>query len=181
MVVLVKMHRCDGARRRGGPRATARTLEVAAMFGLGLGEAPDGARPPLRVPIRAGAIVLIAGPSGAGKTTLLRGVAGQLRRRGVAAWRAAPETSGRPDGNSRAERGGGSAVREAAVIDAVGAANLQGALGCLARAGLSDAHVLLRQVGVLSEGERFRFALRAGMPAPRRYCCATSSAPRWMM
>lgn len=129
--------------RAGG--VTDRVLAVAALFGLKLDE---GERQAVvrDVAVRAelGEVVLITGESGAGKSTLLRAVEARLRK----------------------ERPGWEVVRlesielaeDRAVVDCF-ACGLEEALGHLARAGLSDARVLLRTPGELSEGQKFRYRL----------------------
>ena len=159
-VILRSRH--TSVRGRRTPGTTPRTLEVAGLLGLALGENVPAAERRVRVPVRPGQIVLITGPSGAGKTTLLRAVRAALQRRHKQTWRIDPQ-----------------AVPScAAVIDAVGAADLSAALECLSRAGLYDAHVLLRRVAAVSEGERFRFELARwyASAAPVLLCdefCAT--------
>lgn len=122
-------------------------LRVAAMFGLGI----DASRervvvPPLDVPIAGGSVVFITGPSGGGKSTILRLIAGELARRGVAHTRfdEMPEAPDRPLVDCLAEPGD---------------RDLRDALAALSLAGLSDAFVMLRRPGELSDGQRYRFRL----------------------
>lgn len=123
-----------------------RVCEVAAMFGLGVDERRTlTIVPPTELTLGAGQIIFITGASGGGKTTLLRLIREQL--------------AGRADahiidfdalGNDTS--GGG------ALIEAIGG-TLEVATRRLALAGLNDAFVMLRRVGELSDGQRYRFQL----------------------
>lgn len=134
------------------PAATPNVLAVAAMFGLGLGaEETVALIEPTRLTLQAGQVVLITGPSGAGKSTVLR----CLRERFLVDGSAAADSPGVFDLDQPIP----SDLAERALVDCFPDLSLPEALAALARAGLSDAFVLLRRPGELSEGQRFRFQL----------------------
>lgn len=93
--------------------------------------------------VGVGELVVVGGPSGAGKTTLLRRMERRLRAQGrsVARLEALPVHQRRP------------------VVECLSCPTLEEALACVARAGLSEAGVLVRRPETLSAGERMRFRL----------------------
>ena len=113
----------------GAVRATERGRAVAGLFGLAMGEGPTRELfAPFSLTIEPGSVVLITGPSGAGKSTILRGIEAGLRAAGgIRAVRL--EEIGLPG--------------DRPVVDCFDEP-LDVALGHLARAGLSEAHLLLR-------------------------------------
>jgi ABC-type ATPase with predicted acetyltransferase domain len=121
--------------------ASARTAAVAGMFGVPLRGGVRRVFGRFAFTLRAGTVTLITGPSGAGKSTLLRCVEEGLRGR-IEVVRL--EEIALPV--------------DRAVVDCF-ELPLEETLGCLARAGLSEAHVLLRAPAELSEGQRFRYRL----------------------
>ena len=133
---------------------SARVREVAMMFGLGLDRDESVAvLPAVTLPVEAGRLMFVTGPSGGGKSTLLREVAGAVAGRtgwGVLDF-AAIDRRPVPEGE--------------VVIDAVDAGRLplERALALLSLAGLNDAFVMLRRPAELSDGQRYRFALARAM------------------
>lgn len=137
------------------PRATARTLATAAMFGLGLDEQQQCTLIPpcdFRLPIPGPGVVFITGPSGGGKSTLLRLICEACER----ANRCVIRLNDLP----RVPRGG-------ALVDCLGR-SLEQALEMLSLAGLGDAFALLRRPHELSDGQRARFHLARAMDAAQR-------------
>jgi len=114
-------------------------LMVAGLFGVGIEDA-RGRRlfEDVEIPILPGGIVLITGSSGAGKSTLLRGLRQQLKNALVLEEIDAPT--------------------DRVVIDSF-TSSLDETLAHLARAGLSEARLLLQSPATLSEGQRFRYRL----------------------
>jgi ABC-type ATPase with predicted acetyltransferase domain len=97
-----------------------------------------------------GEIAMVTGPSGGGKSLIMRSLA-KARARGVRRFvvRGAMGTRGAGAGAGR-------------VIDQFDGP-LADSLAMLARAGLSEAHVLAAEVRSLSEGQRFRLALAVAL------------------
>ncbi|XAL97981.1 hypothetical protein OT109_10265 [Phycisphaeraceae bacterium D3-23] len=129
--------------------ASPRTAQVAGMFGLD----PAGDRdvviiPPTELTLGPGRVVFITGASGGGKSTLLRLIA---------------------DGITQQPAGGRPAVIQfdalapdvgQALVDGFDAdVPLKDVLRWLSVAGLSDARVMLRRPGELSDGQRARLLL----------------------
>ena len=146
------------------PEPTERTLQVAAMFGLGV----DRTRtltvvPETDVPLDPGAVVFITGPSGGGKSTLLRLIAqGLAGREGVTVLRLeelppAPELP-------LVDAVTANASPEAAEVNP----RLADTLRILSLAGLNDAFVMLRTPGQLSDGQRHRFRFARAMALAER-------------
>jgi ABC-type ATPase with predicted acetyltransferase domain len=128
----------------GTVRVTERAAAIAALFGIDVspGCAPRTLFPRCSVTLGPGDVVLITGPSGAGKSTLLRAIAAALRERGVKTMTLdeLPLPADMP------------------AVDAFDCP-LAEALTLLARAGLSEAGLLVRAPAHFSEGQRFRYRL----------------------
>jgi ABC-type ATPase with predicted acetyltransferase domain len=141
------------------PEPSARVLEVAMMFGLGI----DDSRvmtivPPADIPLRPGAIVFITGPSGGGKSTLLRLIAQQCRDRGraVIEWSEPTQPTDAADRDDASVAG--QAHAEPPLVDVIGSSVAE-ATSLLSLVGLGDAFVMLRRASELSDGQRARFRL----------------------
>lgn len=135
--------RVNGRIQAGAVRMTERALAVAALFGIPLdGEAERVLFQEVDVPLGPGEVVLITGSSGAGKSTLLRRLGSALPAPATPAMVLdhIPLPADRP------------------VVDCF-VGPLEIALGHLARAGLSEAPLLLRSPAELSEGQQFRYRL----------------------
>jgi len=112
------------------------------MFGLGIDESREVVIiPPVTIDLNAGEITFITGASGSGKSTLLgliEQAAGDAR---VIRFDRLPEPPDRP------------------LVDGFERGDLPDVLRWLSVAGLSDAFVMLRRPGELSDGQRYRFQL----------------------
>lgn len=126
-----------------GVVGSERVLSTAALFGIDVaGDAVRTLFRDVRVTLGPGRTVLITGASGGGKTTMLRLIEKELRERGVRVCRLEEVAI-------EADR---------AVVDCFGG-TLEEAMGHLARAGLAEAHLLIRRPSELSEGQKFRYRL----------------------
>jgi hypothetical protein len=129
-----------------------RVCAVAAMFGLGIADdRPIDIVPPTRLTLRPGQVLLITGASGGGKSTLLRLIADA-----AAAEQAHVVTLGT------------GALPDRPLVDLLPDRDLSAVLRLYARAGLSDAFVLLRRPAQLSDGQlaRLRLALALAEAPP---------------
>jgi len=118
-------------------RPTCNTSYIQDMFGIDFDTGPNVIARDVEIDYRPGRIVLFAGPSGSGKSSLLRAAAAEL-----------PE----------AVRLADSPDDQRALIDTLGPDARQAA-HCLSLCGLSEAMLLLRAPGELSDGQRYRHAL----------------------
>jgi ABC-type lipoprotein export system ATPase subunit/GNAT superfamily N-acetyltransferase len=134
---------------------TARVLQTAAIFGLGIGEhRAITIVPPCEIPLPFPhhGIVLITGPSGGGKSTILRLIEHRCRdfsRRVINLDQLPPAV-------------------DAPLVDIIAANStsadaLAEATRTLSIAGLGDAFVMLRRPSELSDGQRFRLKLARAM------------------
>jgi uncharacterized protein len=123
--------------------ATARTLAVAALFGLSLERQTCDLFPPFTLDISGGQIILITGPSGSGKSTILRSIHNGLAQHSSLSIQRLEQI---PLSTDRS------------IVDCFDLP-LETTLACLSRAGLSEAHLLLRPPAELSEGQQFRYRL----------------------
>jgi ABC-type ATPase with predicted acetyltransferase domain len=132
-------------------------LRVCALFGLwprdGEADEQRGARAARAAAqllrLGRGELALVTGPSGGGKTLILRAL-----QRAAAHGEAHGVRALAVDGARAGSEGEG----HARVIDLVDGP-LSARLAALARAGLSEAHVLAGTAGMLSDGQRFRLSL----------------------
>lgn len=143
------------------PVSTPRARAVAAMFGLDAGEPGDTVIvPPIGLTLAPARVVYITGASGGGKSTLLRLIREQLVTR--------------EDDVDVIELSRLTPPADRAAVDGFGGdLPMADVLRWLGLAGLSDARVMLRRPGELSDGQRARLVLAHAMAA------AESSAQAW--
>jgi len=133
------------------------TGEVSDLFGLPEREPPHIVAENVALDVRPGDVVLFTGPSGSGKSSLLREAAKQLGAADAFALE----------------------LPDAPLIDAL-PGTVEERLALLSGCGLSEARLLLRTPGELSEGQRYRFRLafalasgtQARMPVPPKWIAA---------
>lgn len=126
-------------------RPSARVLEIAAMFGVGLDDQREITIIPPRtidLPLETGGIIFVTGSSGGGKSTLLRIMAKACEDQDLRVLRF-DELPGLPDES---------------LIDVLDLPFDQ-TLALLAQVGLGDAFVMLRRPCELSEGQFHRLKL----------------------
>ena len=118
-------------------RPTCNTSYIRDMFGIDFESTPNVIARDVEIDYRPGRIVLFAGPSGGGKSSLLRAAEAPL------------------SGVVRLDH---SVDDRRALIDTLGP-DVRKAAHCLSICGLSEAMLLLRAPGELSDGQRYRYAL----------------------
>jgi ABC-type ATPase with predicted acetyltransferase domain len=121
---------------------TARVLEIAEAFGLGLSDKEFTLYRDLAVEVDAGDVVYITGQSGSGKSQALVLLAEQMAASGLVV----------------ADLNTIELDPDKPVIDQVGATTME-ATDLLAKAGISDAYIYLRKPHELSDGQRYRLKL----------------------
>lgn len=120
---------------------TARVLEVAEAFGLGLSDKQFVVYDGLDLEIRPKDVVYITGQSGSGKSLLLKDLAARMREDGLKV----------ADLNEIV-------LEERPVVELLGKTTSE-ALELLSRAGISDAWIYIRKPSELSDGQRYRLKL----------------------
>jgi uncharacterized protein len=132
---------------------SARVLEIAEAFGIGLEDKEFVVFDGLELEVNAGDIVYITGQSGGGKSVLLRELAAQMA------------AEGKTVVNLDAIQ-----FEDKPLIDQIGK-DTNDAIRLLAAAGINDAYLYVRKPGELSDGQRYRFRLAK---------CIESSAQVWV-
>jgi ABC-type ATPase with predicted acetyltransferase domain len=131
---------------RTAVRPSPRVLATASMFGLGVDERRRQVIiPPCEIPLPAGGIVFVTGPSGGGKSTVLHLIAQRCAEHD---WPVIRFDDPAP-------------LAEVPLVDAlpVGGDDPARANALLALVGLGDAFVMLRSPSQLSDGQRYRLRL----------------------
>ncbi len=134
-------------------RRSLASAEVADLFGISGNESPHVVASDLELSIQPGDLVLFTGPSGSGKSSILREAGRQLGALDVAA----VELPDRP------------------LIDCL-VGPIEKRLAQLAACGLSEARLLLRTPGELSDGQRWRFRLALALQREARFLLADEFA-----
>jgi ABC-type ATPase with predicted acetyltransferase domain len=122
---------------------SARVVEVAEAFGLGLEDKEFVVFDNLELDVPQGSIVYITGQSGSGKSLLLRELKSQHEQIKGKSVVNLDDTHLDPD---------------LPLIDQIGTST-NDALRLLSIAGLNDAYLFIRKPGELSDGQRYRFRL----------------------
>lgn len=136
----------------GAVRPSARVLETAAMFGLGVDDNREICIvPPTRIPLPRGGVVFITGPSGGGKSMVLSLIGERCREQGVGVI----HFDDLP------------ALPDVPLVDALDLP-LDQTTSVLAMAGLADAFVMLRSPCELSDGQRWRLRFAQVLAAMAR-------------
>lgn len=120
---------------------TARVLEIAEAFGLGLDDKEFVVFDQQAIAIEQGDVVYVTGQSGSGKSTVLRELATQMLAQGTHVL----DIDQVP-------------LLERPLIDQIGN-SISDALSLLSIAGLNDAYLFIRKPSELSDGQRYRFRL----------------------
>lgn len=126
-------------------RRSLATGQVSDLFGLAETEPPHIIAENVTLDIQPGNLVLFTGPSGSGKSSLLREAGKQL---------------GAVDAMALE-------LPDLPLIDAL-PGTVEERLDLLAACGLSEARLLLRTPGELSDGQRYRFRLAFALLSPTR-------------
>lgn len=133
------------------------TSLVMDAFGVTLDAADHVVCEDLPLEVEPGQVVLFTGPSGSGKSSILRAVTAHLQGAGHTVLDI-----------HRLE------LPEKPLVDAL-PLEVKASLDLLAACGLSEAQLLLRLPGELSEGQRYRFRLALGMAILKRRTHALSA------
>lgn len=120
---------------------SARVLEIAEAFGLGLDDREFVIFNELELEVIDGDVVYITGQSGAGKTVLLRELASQMKLGGLNVMNIDDVQ-----------------FEDKPLIDQIGK-DLNEAMKYLSIAGLNDAYLFVRKPTELSDGQKYRFRL----------------------
>lgn len=120
---------------------TARVLEIAEAFGIGLAEKEFVIYDNLKLEVAQGDVVYITGQSGSGKSLMLRQLSAQMKEEGKSV--ALIEEI---------------ELRDEPLIEQIGEST-NDALRLLSLAGLNDAYLFIRKPSELSDGQRYRFRL----------------------
>lgn len=121
---------------------SARVLEVAEAFGLGLNDKTFEVFKDFDITVNQGDVVYITGESGSGKSLLLKDLERQMKERGL---RVANLDHVEIDNDTP-------------LIDQLGK-SVPEALRILSVAGINDAYLYIRKPPELSDGQRYRFRL----------------------
>lgn len=120
---------------------SARVLDIAEAFGIGLEDKEFVVFDKLQLQVADGDIVYITGQSGGGKSVLLRELSAQMAARG--------RTVVNLDHVE---------LQDKPLIDQIGTTT-DDAIRLLAVAGINDAYLYVRKPSELSDGQRYRFRL----------------------
>ena len=134
-------------------RRSLATGQVADLFGLADEEPAHVIADGVDLGIRPGDLVLITGPSGSGKSSLLRAAGRQLGAIDVM----------------------GFDIPDLSLVDAL-PGSVDERLKLLAACGLSEARLLLRTPGELSDGQRYRFRLAYALARGEQWLLADEFA-----
>jgi ABC-type ATPase with predicted acetyltransferase domain len=120
---------------------SARVLEIAESFGLGLSDKEFVVYDGLTIDVKPADVVYITGQSGSGKSLLLRDLSSQMTAAGL-----------KVADLNKIE------LEERPVVELLGKSTNE-ALDLLAKAGISDAWIYIRKPSELSDGQRYRLKL----------------------
>lgn len=127
---------------------SARVLEIAEAFGIGLEDREFVVFDQLDLDVRQGDVVYITGQSGGGKSVLLRELSRQMKGRGKS-------VINLDDIQFDMDR---------PLIDQIGT-DTNDAIRLLGVAGINDAYLYVRKPGELSDGQRYRLRLAKAIEA----------------